>query len=219
MDDINQAGGRKRRVFRWPESAKAEVLAKLSVGGRQLHDLITRLAEQSGNPRPACLRFARRLGLKAKTGQRKWSLADLEKLQKALESHQVPRIAVQFGVTPRAIYQKMRRAGLSGRTDKGWLPLFALVRFLHVSPHTVREWIQRGWLEAKTEDRGSKKQLRVSRESLDKFCREHREIFAGRGPWPRYCERLEFIYQYVFLKQPSRVVETMIRNQSRRNGK
>jgi hypothetical protein len=66
-------GRSKRRKFRWPSEAEQLVRAQghqsySSAAGRagKREQVISRLIQISGNPRGACLRFMRRLGLALK---------------------------------------------------------------------------------------------------------------------------------------------------------
>src|SRR5579864_4168538 len=64
---------RKPRTFKWSRTARQTILANLNASGAELRKLITEISQQTGNPRDACLRFARQLGLKAKQQYRRWS--------------------------------------------------------------------------------------------------------------------------------------------------
>src|ERR1700737_668255 len=55
---------RARRFFRWSRDSRELVSANLKASGSELSELIDKLETQSGNPRDACLRFARQLGVK-----------------------------------------------------------------------------------------------------------------------------------------------------------
>lgn len=77
----NSRQRRKPRTFRWPRTVRTIVAANINTEGRQLRELITKLAEISGNPRDACLRFARQLGVKAKQPYRKWTKEEQKRRQ------------------------------------------------------------------------------------------------------------------------------------------
>src|SRR5215470_2220316 len=85
-------GKRKRPArFKWSRTARELVRANLEASGRPLRDLITKIAQETGNPRDACLRFARQLGVKAKQPYRKWTKEEQKKLENELEVHKVRR--------------------------------------------------------------------------------------------------------------------------------
>ncbi len=52
------------------------VRANLNAGVQQRRRLIAELAEKSGNPRDACLRFVRQLGVTTRRHYRKWPERD-----------------------------------------------------------------------------------------------------------------------------------------------
>src|SRR5579864_9096154 len=111
---------RKPRTFKWSQAAREIVRVNLGASGSKFRDLITLIAQESGNPRDACLRFARQLGLEAKQPYRKWTREEQKKLENELEVHKVRRVAIRLGRTPTQVYGMMHRLGISGKklTDK-----------------------------------------------------------------------------------------------------
>lgn len=81
-----------RRTFRWPGAAREMVRAYLNTAPSELSQtdergaqigvkaLITRIAALSGNPRGACWRFARQLGVISKRSYRPWTKAEEQRL-------------------------------------------------------------------------------------------------------------------------------------------
>src|SRR5690348_3215066 len=55
---------KRRREYRWSKEARDLVRENIDASGKELTSLITRLAENTGYPRWACRRFARRMGAK-----------------------------------------------------------------------------------------------------------------------------------------------------------
>src|SRR6185503_11383078 len=58
--------GTPRREYRWSKAARDLVRANLKASGADLSVLITLLEKESGNPRSACWKFARRMGIHSK---------------------------------------------------------------------------------------------------------------------------------------------------------
>ena len=73
-------GVHKRRTFRWPKEARELVrqYKERTSRSQEYHEgnrrtLVTELAEISGNPRDACLRFLRELGINQKRAYHEWT--------------------------------------------------------------------------------------------------------------------------------------------------
>src|SRR5260370_24844169 len=79
--------GKKRRMFRWPKEARELVrqYKERTSRSQEHHEadrrtLVTELAEISGNPRDACLRFLRQLGVNQKRAYRDWTKPEQQRL-------------------------------------------------------------------------------------------------------------------------------------------
>jgi len=201
----NSEQRRKPRTFRWSRTARAEVVVNINAEGPQLRELVTKLAEISGNPRDACLRFARQLGLKAKQPYRKWTEEEQKKLENELEVHKVRKVAIRLGRTPSQVYGMMHRLGISGKklTDK--ISMYAVARALSKHPRVVRQWIQSGALEAENEGTEQVPRWMISQEDLQRFEKKHRKLIAASHVDR---ERLRFICGYVFPASHESVLRT-----------
>ena len=189
-------GKRKRPArFKWSRTARELVRANLEASGRPLRDLITKIAQETDNPRDACLRFARQLGVKAKQPYRKWTREEQKKLENELEVHKVRKVAIRLGRTPTQVYGMMHRLGISGKklTDK--ISMYAVARALCKHPQVVRQWIQSGALEAENEGTERVPRWMISQEDLQRFEKKHRKLIAASHVDR---ERLRFICGYVF---------------------
>jgi hypothetical protein len=80
-------GVHKRRMFRWPKEAR-ELVRQYKERTSTSHEhqkpdrrtLVTTLSEISGNPRDACLRFLRELGVNQKWAYREWTKPEQQRL-------------------------------------------------------------------------------------------------------------------------------------------
>lgn len=195
----NSGQRRKPRTFRWPRTARAEVAANINAERRQLRELITKLVQISGNPRDACLRFARQLGVKAKQDYRRWSKEDLAQMESDLEVHKVRKVAIRLGRTPNQVYGMMHRLGISGKakfTDR--ISLYAVARGIRKHPRVVRQWIQIKALHAQNEGTEAVPRWMISQEDLQQFEKKHHKLIKASHV-DRQC--LKFMCEYVF---PSR---------------
>lgn len=93
---------RKPRIFKWSQAARDVVRNNLGATGSELRKLITKLAQDTGNPRDACLRFARQLGLNTEQSYRPWSLKEQQVLEHELEFSSVKTVALKIAEIPRA---------------------------------------------------------------------------------------------------------------------
>lgn len=171
------------------------VRTNLTATGPELRDLITRLSEETGNPRDACLRFARQLGIQTKRPYRRWSAKELEDLEHELEFHKVKKVAMKLRRTSGQVYAMMHRMGISGRSGTGDLSMYALARLLHKRPQILRGWIKSGALEAENEGTEKVPRFMISQDGLRRFCKKHRDLIdASRVDR----ERLKFVFEYIF---------------------
>ena len=181
--------------FRWSRMARDLVRANLHAEGRQLRDLITRLVEESGNPRNACWRFARRFGIRAKRAQREWTVSEQQRLTKLLDLHPVPEIAMLMRRSPSSIWHMLYRVGANAKMGKDSFTKYTLAVALHVRPETVESWISRGWLKAREVQVGPGKRMIIEAEDFCEFCRQHTRKVVGNR---LNKERLDFVYHFAF---------------------
>ena len=184
-----------RRQFRWSKTARELVRANLAAAGRELSDLLTRLEEESGNPRWACRRFVRHMGIKAKRPQRSWTGQEQQRLMKLLDLHPVKEIAQMMRRSQSSIWHMLRRLGANAKMGKDSFTKYTLAVALHVRPEKVEEWISRGWLEAREIETGRGKRVVIDAEQFCEFCRRHtRDVVGNRLSK----ERLDFVYHFAF---------------------
>src|SRR5215470_4883045 len=157
------------RVFRWSQTARDAVRANINASGAELNQLITRISQETGNPRDACLRFARQLGVKAKRPYRRWPKREQDDLEHLLELYPVRMVALKLRRQIHQIYGMCRRLGISSKARKESLSMYALARLLHKRPQIVRKWIESGALQAENEGTAHVPRPMVSQDSLRRF--------------------------------------------------
>jgi hypothetical protein len=133
-----------RRTFRWPGAAREMVRAYLNAApsepsqtdGRStqigLKALITRIAAASGNPRGACWRFARQLGVISKRSYRPWTKAEEQRLLDLIASHSLGEVTRSLRRSPTSVRAMLHRLGASARMGQDWFTKHSLAEALHV---------------------------------------------------------------------------------------
>src|ERR1700728_1046289 len=126
-------GVHKRRVFSW--SKEAVELAREykertnrsqennEIGRRKL---VTKLVEISGNPRDACLRFLRELGVNQKRVYREWTKPEQQRLLDLISSLPVEEVAKILRRPAGSVRSLLHRLGMGGKNGRGWVTKFAV---------------------------------------------------------------------------------------------
>ena len=171
------------------------VRANLNAGVQQRRRLIAELAEISGNPRNACLRFARQLGVTTRRHYRKWPERDRVRLLRLVELHPIREIARLIGRTEFSIYQMLRRMGASQTMRKDGFTKYSLAALLHVRAEEVQRWIDKGWLATRVEGTDKMPRTVITADDFTAFCKKHREAVIGNR---LNGARMEFIRTFVF---------------------
>jgi hypothetical protein len=178
-----------RRSLRWTKEARDLVRARANLSALELSSLFTALEEISGNPRWACRRFVRSMGLKSKRPQRAWSTAEQQRLLKLQE------IARLLRRSQSSVWHMLRRLGANAKMGTDSFSTYSLAVALHVRPEKVQEWIARNWLKTREVESSSGKWVTILAEDFCLFCREHtRDVVGSRLTR----ERLEFVYHFAF---------------------
>ena len=192
----------KRRVFRWSNDATQlarEYQQRINRG--QEHDettrrrLVTKLAEVSGNPRDACLRFLRELGVKQKRVYREWTKAEQQRLIDLVSSMPVEEAARILRRPATSVRSMLHRLGLGGKTGREWFTKFSLSRALHTRPDEIQKWIDRGWLKSRSLAAAGTKAKIIAADDFCQFVKQHgRAVVSRRLTY----ETLWFVQNYVF---------------------
>lgn len=184
-----------RREFRWSKDARDLVRANLNASGTEVSSLISRLVVESGNPRWACRRFIRGMGIRARRPYRMWSEQEQQRLLKMIDLHPVNEIARLMRRSQSSIWHMLQRLGGNAKMGKDSFTKYTLAVALHVRPEKIEDWIARGWLKARELEIGRGKRVVIDADAFCEFCRRHtRDVVGNRLNE----ERLDFVYHFVF---------------------
>jgi hypothetical protein len=193
MDEVHD--GPSRRGFRWSKAARDLVRANIDATGKELSTLLAKLVEESGNPRWACRRFVKRMGLHSKRYQRSWTAQEQQRLLKLLDLHPVNEIATLMRRSRSSIWHMLRRLGANAQMGRDSFTTYTLALALHIRPEKVQDWISRGWLKAREVETGQGARLVIDAEDFCEFCRRHTKEVVGNRLTK---ERLDFVYHFAF---------------------
>lgn len=184
-----------RREFRWSRAARELVRASMGATGAEVSALVTRLEQESGNPRWACRRFARRMGIQSRRSHRAWTVQEHQRLLKLIDLHPISEIAKLMRRSESSIWHMLQRLGANAKMGKDSFTKYSLAAALHVRPETIESWIARGWLKAREMEIGRGKRVVIEAEDFCEFCRKHTKDVVGNRLAK---ERLDFVYHFAF---------------------
>src|SRR5580704_15251949 len=204
MRELNQPPS--RRSFRWPGAVREMVRAYLNtpseLSRKDEHDaqiglkaLITRIAAVSGNPRAACWRFVRQLGVTRKRSYRPWTKAEQQKLLALIASRSLDEVTVLLRRSPTSLRAMLHRLGASARMGQDWFTRYTLAEALHVRAQEVQRWISLGWLKCRLVQAGELKREIIDADDFSEFCKGHSREAVGRR---LNIDRLNFVKEFVF---------------------
>lgn len=181
--------------YRWSQKARSLVLNHRNAVGQELTNLITALAQESGNPRRECWRFAHRMGVKNAFRYRRWTESEEQRLLRLIERQTLPEVAKRLCRSERAVREKLEDLGANACMGKDWFTPRTLALAIHGAHETVQRWIDRGWLKTIEQNIGTFKRVLISTDDFCGFCKEHRQEVIGRR---LNLARLDFIQNFVF---------------------
>ncbi len=202
-------GVHKRRIFRWLKEARELVREykgrtsrsqEHSETGRRM--LVTKLAEISGNPRDACLRFVREFGVDQKRVYREWTKPEQQRLLDLITAMPVEEAAKILRRPAGSVRSMLHRLGIGGTTGREWFTKFSLSRALHTRPDEIQKWIDLGWLKSRALTTGGTKANIIHPDDFCEFVKEHGRAVASRR---LSYDALWFVQNYVFPAQPRRI--------------
>ena len=192
----------KRRAFRWPKDARDLIRAyKQRTSRSQQHTeldrrtLVTKLAEISGNPRDACLRFLHEFGVNEKRAYREWTKPEQQRLLDLITTIPVEEAAKQLGRPAGSVRSMLHRLGIGGQTGREWFTKFSLSRALHTRPDEIQKWIDLGWLKSRSLTAAGTKAKIIHADDFCQFVKEHGRAVVGRR---LTYDALWFVQNYVF---------------------
>lgn len=192
----------KRRMFRWPKEARELVREyKERTSRSQEHTetgrrmLVTKLAATSGNPRDACLRFLRELGVNQKRAYREWTKPEQQRLLDLITAMPVEEAAKILRRPAGSVRSMLHRLGIGGKTGREWFTKFSLSRALHTRPDEIQKWIDLGWLKSRALITAGTKANIIHADDFCQFVKEHGRAVASRR---LTYEALWFVQNYVF---------------------
>ena len=200
MDGGN--GWAKRRTFHWSIEARQFVtdhrqrIEKVRdhwAGDRQ--QILLKLVQISGNPRGACLRFLRRLGVAEKRSYREWTTREQQRLIELLDDVPVEEAAQILRRPSASVRSMLHRLGLGVRQSREWFTISLLAQALHIGRDEVRKWVDRGWLKCRHVQAKSVKVQIIDADDFCSFVKNYgREVIGNRLSY----EGLAFVRDYVF---------------------
>ena len=195
-------GERKRRVFRWPQEARELVRVckerfgtSRQVDGAARRLLVRKLVVISGNPRDACLRLLRQLGLSQKRTYREWTKAEQQRLLDLVTSMPVVEAAKTLRRPPGSVRSMLHRLEGGGRRGREWFTKSQLAAALHISPAEVQRWMDRGWLRCRIVQTSGLKMQTIDPDDFCDFFKQYGRQVAGRR---LSYEGLRFVRDFVF---------------------
>ncbi len=192
----------KRRMFRWPSEARELVRQykgrtsrnqEHSETGRRM--LVTKLAEISGNPRDACLRFVREFGVDQKRVYREWTKPEQQRLLDLITAMPVEEAAKILRRPVGSVRSMLHRLGIGGTTGREWFTKFSLSRALHTRPDEIQKWIDLGWLKSRALTTAGTKANIIHADDFCQFVKEHGHAAVSRR---LTYDALWFVQNYVF---------------------
>lgn len=200
MDSANECP--KRRVFHWSDEAREVVenyrLRTKTPGHYPSEDkekILSKLVIVSGNPRDACLRFLRRLGVAGKRSYREWTVREQQRLVELIDEVPVEEAARILRRPSASVRSMLHRLGVGARQGREWFTVSLLAQALHVGRDEVRKWVDRGWLQCRTVQAQSVRIQVIDADDFCSFVKDHgRDVVGNRLSY----EGLAFVRDYVF---------------------
>lgn len=202
MDCGSGNGCAKRRAFHWSDEARRFVADQRrrieKLGSHRRGDrkqILLKLAEISGNPRDACLRFLRRVGVAEQRSYREWTTREQQRLIELMDDVPVEEAARVLRRPPASVRSMLHRLGLGVRQSREWFTVSLLAQSLHIGRNEVRKWVDRGWLRCRVIQAQSVKVHIIDADDFCSFVKNYgREVIGNRLSY----EGLAFVRDYVF---------------------
>lgn len=199
---MGEADGVQRRMFRWPKEARELVrqYKERTSRSQEHHErdrrtLVTELTEVSGNPRDACLRFLRELGINQTRAYQEWTKPEQQRLLDLITSMPVQEAAKILRRPSGSVRSMLHRLGIGGKKGREWFTKFSLSRALHTRPDEIQRWIDLGWLKSRSVATAGTKANIIHADDFCQFVKEHGHAAVSRR---LTYDALWFVQNYVF---------------------
>ena len=194
---------KSRRTFRWGKEARDLVKDHLrtregvtvSRSSQEPKDLVAELVRITGNPRDACWRFSRQLGMSAKQAYREWTPSEEQKLLDLIALNPAAEVARLMRRSEKSVRAKLHKLGANAHMGCDWFTPSTLAKALHIRADEVHRWIERGWLTTRSVQIGRSRRNIIDADAFSEFCKLHRKEVVGRR---LSLGRLDFIQNFVF---------------------
>jgi hypothetical protein len=100
----------------WPDNTKERTSRSQEHHEAERRTLVTKLAEISGNPRDACLRFLRELGVNQKRAYREWTKPEQQRLLDLITAMPVEEAAKILRRPVGSVRSMLHRLGMGGKS-------------------------------------------------------------------------------------------------------
>ncbi len=192
----------KRRKFCWSGEVWqliSDHRQRIEKSGNSRRDdraeVLSKLVQISGNPRDACLRFLRRLGMAEKRSYRGWTTREQQRLIDLLEDVPVEEAARILRRPAASVRSMLHRLGLGVRQSREWFTVSLLAQALHIGRDEVHKWVDRGWLQCRVVQAQSVRMQIIDADDFCSFIKNHgRQVIGNRLSY----EGLAFVRDYVF---------------------
>lgn len=166
--------------------------------------MIAQLVEVSGNPRDACLRFLRRVGVVEKRSYREWTKPEQQRLIELIDSMPVAEAARVLRRPVSSVRSMLHRLGLGVRQSREWFTLSMLAESLHITRDEVDRWVSRGWLECRSVQTSGLKMRIIDPDDFCEFVKHYgREVVGRRLTY----DGLLFVRNYVLPPKHAELLE------------
>ena len=193
---------RKPRRYLWPEEA-------VNIAQKKQHPV--RLCEElialTGYDKAACWRFLKKHGVErpGSGSRRTFDPTTVESIIEYVSEHGVRAASQRFHCEAKSLYNLIHRRGYT-HYGKDLFSLRQICAHFGVRYSKVMSWIEQGLLKAKREQtRTGRPIYSIEFESLQKFCKEHRNLLITRR-WPP--QRIRFLEEYVFAPKHAELLRT-----------
>jgi hypothetical protein len=193
--------------------AKQATVVHQSETDRQVKVLVTELVRITGNPRDACWRFARQLGVSGKQTYRFWSPSEEQKLLDLIALNPLSEVARMMRRSEKSLSGKLHKLGATAQMGFDWFTASTLAKALHIRAAEVNRWIEQGWLRTREVQIGQSRKKIIEADAFAEFCRQHGKRVVGRR---LNAERLDFVQNFVF--PPSHAALLPVRERGYKKG-